>query len=168
MSTPKIDSCSHGPVGREICAPQTGCEINAPQARGYISRAKIIVLKFGSSVLRNEHDLPCAVHEIYRHWRSGSQVLAVVSALGDTTDELLRLAKNVSPEPEESALAILLATGEGTASALLGIALNKAGIPAKVLDPAQAGLRTIGDELDSELVAVNTARLRSELERTVV
>jgi homoserine dehydrogenase len=51
---------------------------------------------------------------------------------------------------------------------LLGIALNKAGIPAKVLDPAQAGLRTIGDELNSELVEVDLARVRSELERAVV
>lgn len=128
----------------------------------------IIVLKFGSSVLRNETDLPNAVHEIYRHWRNGSQVLAVVSALGDTTDRLLSLAKAVSAEPETSALAMLLATGEANASALLGMALNRAGIPAKILDPVQAGLRTIGDELNSELVGVDLARLHLELERAVV
>lgn len=129
---------------------------------------KIVVLKFGSSVLRDESDLPRAVHEIYRHWRSGSQVLAVVSALGDTTDRLLKLAKTVSAEPQECAVATLVATGETTASALLGIALHQAGIPATVLDSAQAGLRTIGDELNSELIAVDAAKLRSELERAVV
>jgi homoserine dehydrogenase len=130
--------------------------------------ANIVVLKFGSSVLRSESDLPRVVHEIYRHWRGGSQVLVVVSAIGDTTDRLLRLAKAICTEPEESALVRLLATGEATASALLGIALHRAGIPAKVLDPAQAGLRTIGDELDSEVVAVDVARLRAELEQSVV
>jgi homoserine dehydrogenase len=133
-----------------------------------MTAANIVVLKFGSSVLRSESDLPRMVHEIYQHWRSGSQVLAVVSAIGNTTDRLLGLAKAICTEPEESALAMLLATGEATASALLGIALHRAGIPAKVLDPAQAGLRTVGDELDSEVVAVDVARLRAELERSVV
>ena len=128
----------------------------------------IVVLKFGSSVLRSESDLPRVVHEIYQHWRGGSQVLVVVSAIGKTTDRLLGLAKAICTEPEEFALAMLLATGEATATALLGIALHRAGIPAKVLDPAQAGLRTIGDELDSEVVAVDVARLRAELERSVV
>src|SRR6266403_2667331 len=130
--------------------------------------SRITVLKFGSSVLRSERDLPRVVHEIYRVWRGGSQVLAVVSALGNTTDQLLRSAETVCPEPEESAVAILLATGEATASALLGIALAKAGIPAKVLDPAQAGLRTIGDGLDGELVGVDAKRLRKELQDSVI
>jgi homoserine dehydrogenase len=133
-----------------------------------MTAANIVVLKFGSSVLRSESDLPRVVHEIYQHWRSGSQVLVVVSAIGNTTDRLLGLAKAICTEPEESALAMLLATGEAKASALLGIALHRAGIPTKVLDPAQAGLRTIGDELDSEVVAVDVARLRAELERSVV
>jgi len=57
-------------------------------------RNKIRVLKFGSSVLRSEADLPSAVHEIYCHWRAGAQVIAVVSALGDTTDQLMRRAES--------------------------------------------------------------------------
>jgi homoserine dehydrogenase len=133
-----------------------------------MTAANIVVLKFGSSVLRSESDLPRVVHEIYQHWRGGSQVLVVVSAIGNTTDRLLGLGKAICTEPEESALAMLLATGEAKASSLLGIALHRAGIPVKVLDPAQAGLRTIGDELDSEIVAVDVARLRAELERSVV
>jgi homoserine dehydrogenase len=162
---PNIGSCSHGPVGRQKSkAPPMRGYIDAPQARG----DRITVLKFGSSVLRDESDLPRVVHEIYRHWRSGSQVWVVVSALGDTTDRLLRLAKTVSEEAETSSLAMLLATGESTASALLGIALTRAGIPGKILDPAQAGLRTIGDELNSELVAVDLERVRLELARAVV
>ncbi|MGH9957147.1 MAG: homoserine dehydrogenase, partial [Pyrinomonadaceae bacterium] len=131
-------------------------------------KEKIIVLKFGSSVLRDESDLPRAVHEIYRWWRQGAQVLVVASAFGNTTDRLLRGAESVCARPERSMLAALLATGEAASSALLGLALNRAGIPARVLDPAQAGLRTVGGTLDADLVAVDVARLRGELRKAVV
>jgi homoserine dehydrogenase len=129
---------------------------------------EIVVLKFGSSVLRSEKDLPRAVHEIYRAWRGGAQVLAVVSAFGNTTDELLRRAESISEHPEASALAALLATGEATASAMLCLALGKAGIAAKVLDPAQAGLRTEGGPLEANLISVDVVRLKRELRQAIV
>src|SRR5947208_15845416 len=102
------------------------------------SKSRIVVLKFGSSVLRSEDDLPTAVHEIYRWWRDGAQIIAVVSAFGDTTDQLMRRAKRVCEEPDESVLPALLSTGESTASALLALALNKVGIAARLLDEEQA------------------------------
>src|SRR5438105_2276670 len=131
-------------------------------------RNKITVLKFGSSVLRSEADLPSAVHEIYCHWRSGAQVIAVVSALGDTTDQLMRQAESWCQQPDRSALAALLATGESASSALLGLALNRSGIPSRVLDPVQAGLRTAGSKLDADPIAVDAARLLAESRRAVV
>ena len=131
-------------------------------------RNKITVLKFGSSVLRSEADLPSAVHEIYCHWRAGAQVIAVVSALGDTTDQLMRRAESWCQQPDHSALAALLATGESASSALLGLALNRSGIPARVLDPVQAGLRTAGSKLDADPIAVDAARLLAESRRAVV
>jgi homoserine dehydrogenase len=129
---------------------------------------KIIVLKFGSSILRKEEDLPRAVHEIYYWWRRGSQVVAVTSAIGNTTDSLLGAAEKICASPERTTLAALLATGETTSSALLALALNRAGIPSRVLDPVQAGLRTAGGTLDAELIGVDVARLKSELRRAVV
>src|SRR3989442_11421857 len=129
---------------------------------------QITVLKFGSSVLRSEKDLPSAVHEIYRHWRDGAQVIAVVSAFGDTTDQLMRRAESICVMPERSALASLLATGEATASALLSIALDRVGIPARLLDEVQVGLRTVGGGVDAVPVAVDAARLKSESRRAVV
>ena len=131
-------------------------------------RNKITVLKFGSSVLRSEADLPSAVHEIYCHWRAGAQVIAVVSALGDTTDQLMRRAESWCQQPDRSALAALLATGESASSALLGLALNRSGIPARVLDPVQAGLRTAGSKLDADPIAVDAARLLAESRQAVV
>jgi homoserine dehydrogenase len=133
-----------------------------------MSTAKIVVLKFGSSVLRREDDLPDVVHEIYRHWRAGAQVLAVVSALGNSTDELLYRAQKICAEPDETALATLLATGEAIASALLTLALNRAGIPARVLNAAQAGLHTSGTVLDAQLQELNVGRLQAELNHSVV
>src|SRR5438552_11445736 len=112
-------------------------------------KAEIVVLKFGSSVLRNEDDLPTVVHEIYRWWRHGVQVIAVVSAFGDTTDQLMRRAENICEQPDKSVLPSLLATGEATSSALLTLALNKVGIPARLLDEVQAKLRTVSGATDA-------------------
>jgi len=128
----------------------------------------IIVLKFGSSVLRSENDLQTAIHEIYRWWREGRHVVAVVSAFGNTTDQLMSSAHSICDAPDPTALAALLSTGEAQSSALLGIALNRAGIPACVLDAVQAGLRTAGSGLDTDPVAVDVARLFAELQRSVV
>jgi homoserine dehydrogenase len=133
-----------------------------------MSARNIVVLKFGSSVLRTERDLPQVVQEIYRVWRRGEEVLVVVSAFGDTTDQLLGRATSICVEPDGFTLATLLATGETTAAALLALALQRAGIPAKVLDAVQAGLRTAGSVTDAELLALDTERLRLELERFVI
>ena len=121
------------------------------------SEKRIIVLKFGSSVLRSENDLPTAVHEIYRWWREGFQVVAVVSAFGNTTDELTQRAHSVCDQPNDELVAALLATGEAASSALLGLALNRSGIRATVLDAEQAGLATDGPVLDANLTSIDTA-----------
>jgi homoserine dehydrogenase len=132
------------------------------------NKSKVVVLKFGSSVLRSEKDLPNAVHEIYRWWRDGAQVIAVVSAFGDTTDQLMRRAETICSQPDKTALASLLATGEAASSALLALALNRTGIPSRVLDAVQVGLRTVGGGLEADPVAVDTARLLSEARSAVV
>lgn len=130
--------------------------------------SQITVLKFGSSVLRSESDLPLAVHEIYREWRAGRRVVAVVSAFGATTDELLKRAEQLGLPPQREGLAVLLATGEAAAAALLTLALDRSGLPVTLLDPSQIGLVTQGDPLDADPIAVDAPRLARELERAVV
>jgi homoserine dehydrogenase len=122
----------------------------------------VIVLKFGSSVLRTEADLPNVVHEIYRWMRNEYRVIAVVSAVGETTDRLLSHARALSPEA--FATAELLATGERASAALLGLALDRSGIPARVLNPREIGLTVAGLPLDSELVRVDVEKLRELFE----
>ena len=126
-------------------------------------RDSIVVLKFGSSVLRSRGDLPSAVHETYRWYREGHRVIAVVSAIGDATDLLLAGARDLAPEPEPYALAELLATGERASAALLGIALDRVGVRARVVDPRDIGLLALGTVLDSEPVGVDRERLKSLL-----
>ncbi len=139
--------------------------------------APLTVLKFGSSILRTEADLPLAVHEIYRWVRKGHRVLAVVSALAGQTDALLERARRVAAHAgdagadgavahdgtaahDEDAVAALLATGEETSAALLKLALARAGIPAALLDARRAGLRTRGTRLDAEPCGLDAASIR--------
>jgi homoserine dehydrogenase len=131
-------------------------------------KSKIVVLKFGSSVLKSEDDLPTVVHEIYRWWRDGAQVIAVVSAFGDTTNELMRRAEKICARPCKSVLPSLLATGESTSAALLALALKKVGITARLLDEVQVKLRTVSGSTDAVPVAVDVPRLVRESERAVV
>jgi homoserine dehydrogenase len=125
--------------------------------------SSIIVLKFGSSVLTRSADLPNAVHEIYRWYRQGLHVIAVVSALGNTTDRLLAKARRLTDQPDPYATAELLATGERTSAALLGVALDRSGIPSRVLNPREIGLTVTGSPLDSELSELNLERVRELL-----
>lgn len=130
----------------------------------------LTVLKFGSSVLPSEDRLGVAVREI-AYWRGkGHRVIAVVSALGDTTDRLLEQAGayrggNECQETAEAAVAALLATGELTTVALLALALGHAGLPAAVVDSASLCLATQGPILDSKAVSLGREPLLKGLAR---
>ena len=107
-------------------------------------RYPITVLKFGSSVLCCEADLSKAVQEIYRWTRDGHRVVAVVSAIGSTTDALLARARTYGSGLSDEAVATLVATGEATSAALLTLALERAGVHSVVVDEVRLGLRTRG------------------------
>src|SRR5216683_1990441 len=124
-------------------------------------RNGLTVVKFGSSVLRREGDLPVVVEEIGR-WRGSEQyVLAVVSAFGDTTEKLFRRASAYGEPTNEEAVARLVATGEEVAAALLALALARAGIGAKLLGPEQIRLIADGGPLDARLSGVSAERIWS-------
>lgn len=123
-----------------------------------------IVLKFGSSVLPDEDHVAHAVHEIYRHVRRGTRVIAVVSAIGSTTDALLAHARRYGADADPVGVAALAATGEATATALLTLALDRAGVPANALDAGAIGLNTSGGAADASPTAVDVAAIRRALE----
>jgi len=119
-----------------------------------------IVLKFGSSVLRSEEELPRAVAEIARHRDLGRSVVAVVSAIGTTTDVLLEKAHRISRHPEPSALALMVATGEDVAAAFLTMALENAELPVALMEPVGIGLRCEGEPLDAVPCGLDTELVR--------
>ena len=132
-------------------------------------KQSLIVLKFGSSVLSAGSQLPAVVHEIYRCYRQGCQVVVVVSAIGRHTDVLLDEAKRIAtPAAPDGALAQLLSTGELQSAALITMALHRAGIPCELIDPTTAGLILGGDRLDAMPFMLDIDTLRMKLASTPV
>src|SRR5260370_21622253 len=124
-------------------------------------RNGLTVVKFGSSVLRGEEDLPVVVEEIARWLGREQYVLAVVSAFGNTTEELLKRASSYGEATNPEAVARLVASGEEAAAALLALALARAGIPAKILGPEQIRLIAEGAPLDARLCGVRVEHIWS-------
>lgn len=120
---------------------------------------KLCVLKFGSSVLFTPDDYARAAHEIYRHVRAGEKVVAVVSALDGETDALFGVGNDVGQGCSDALLARLVRCGELKSAALMGLALERSGIPSAVLDPHEMGLRAEGEALDANLTGLDAGRV---------
>tara|TARA_R110002051_G_scaffold48299_2_gene94926 strand:- start:16248 stop:17999 length:1752 start_codon:yes stop_codon:yes gene_type:complete len=129
---------------------------------------KLCVLKFGSSVLLTADDYARAAHEIYRHTRAGEKVVAVVSALDGETDALFEVGDVVGQSADDAMLARLVRCGELKSAALMGLALQRAGVAAAVLDPHEMGLRADGSALDANLTGLDADRVRAYFQRADV
>ena len=117
------------------------------------------VLKFGSSVLRSAKDLHVAVDEIYRRWRSGCRVIAIVSAFEGITDVLMGDVLSTIGTSCAEATAAYVATGEQRTAALLLGALRTTGIPSRIIDPRDIRLVAEGPLTESTPVDVDVAAL---------
>ena len=123
--------------------------------------ADIHVLKFGSSVLACPEDYPVVAAVIGREVARGRKVVAVVSAMGDTTDALLSAARSVAAAPHDRLMGALLATGEEASVALLTLALAAKGVPAAGVNAWRLPVRTRGSLRDADPVAVDTGQIRA-------
>lgn len=128
--------------------------------------ASIVVLKFGSSVLQAAAQLPLAVEEIYREWRAGRRVIAVVSAFAGVTDQRFAQTRAVTADLYEQAAWV--AGGEEESGTQLAAALNSNGVSARYVDAREAGLRAHGDPHESTPVSLNTEFLRACLQEHAV
>ena len=127
-----------------------------------------IVLKFGSSVLRDKSDLPTVVSEIYRRRRDGLRVVAVVSAFAGETDALIAEAASIGGAKSRHAPRII-ALGEERSAALLAIACETVGLDALVLDARTLSLTAGGPVDDAHPETIDAALLASALaERDVI
>jgi aspartate kinase len=126
--------------------------------------APLVVQKFGGSSLADADRIRRVARRIARERAAGSDLVVVVSAMGDTTDELLALAGAVTDEPDERELDVLLATGEHQSATLVSMALHALGVPAISLTGAQAGITTDGRYGKARIAAVEPQRVRAELD----
>jgi aspartate kinase len=124
-----------------------------------------VVQKYGGSSVADVDKLKRVAAKVAARRRSGDAVCVVVSAMGDTTDDLLKLAKQVSPDPPRRELDMLLTSGERISMALLSIALQELGVEAISFTGSQAGIITTDSHATARILEVRPIRVREELER---
>ncbi len=122
---------------------------------------RVHVLKFGSSVLARPSAYRSVAEEIRAEVAGGANVLAVVSAMGDTTDDLLAAAREVAPSLPDDLMGSLLATGEEASVALLRLALATAGVRAVGMSFWHLPVRTRGPLGSADPVAVDARRIET-------
>src|SRR4051795_9687754 len=126
--------------------------------------APLVVQKFGGSSLADADRIRRVARRIARERASGSDLVGVVSAMGDTTDELLGLAAAITDQPDERELDMLLATGEHQSATLLSMALHALGVGAISLSGPQAGITTDGRYGRARIASIEPDRVRRELD----
>jgi len=125
----------------------------------------LVVQKYGGSSVADAEKIKNVARRVIAAREKGDQVVVVISAMGDTTDELLRLAHQFAAQPDERELDVLLSTGEIVSSALLAIAVRSMGHRAISLDGGQAGIRTDASFSQARIQAVAPKRILEELEK---
>ena len=123
----------------------------------------LYVHKYGGSSVADADKIVNVARRIAGVYDAGNQVVTVVSAMGDTTDELIDLARTVSSEPDPRELDLLLSTGELVSITLLSMALRNLGYDAISLSGPQAGIRTDSAYGRARISQVDPTRLRQEL-----
>ncbi len=125
----------------------------------------LIVQKFGGTSVANVSRIKKVAKKVAATADSGKKVVVVVSALGDTTDRLIKMAHQVSSSPSPRELDMLLSTGEQVSAALLSMALQALGYPAISLNAAQAGIKTDKIHTKARLLEIDTERINRELKK---
>jgi aspartate kinase len=124
----------------------------------------LIVQKFGGSSVANPEKILRAARRAIRAQQEGNQVVMVVSAMGDTTDDLLDLAAKITDKPPAREMDMLLSTGEQVSVALMAIAIHSLGHKAVSLTGAQIGVKTDASFRKARIKSIETARLRKSLD----
>jgi len=123
----------------------------------------LVVQKYGGSSVQDAERIKRVAERIVRARKEGHDVVVVASAMGDTTDELIDLAEQVSPAPPPRELDMLLTAGERISNALLAMAIHALGAEARSFTGSQAGMITTSKHGDARIIEVNPGRLKSAL-----
>ncbi len=125
----------------------------------------LIVQKYGGSSVANIDKIKNVARRIVRYRKNGHRLVAVVSALGDATDDLLKLAHRITPAPSERETDMLISTGEQVSCALLAMAVQKMGIDAISFTGAQVGIITDHSYTKARIIKVTADRIKDELKK---
>lgn len=130
-----------------------------------LRRMPIVVQKYGGTSVADAGKIRAVAERVMKTRAQGYDVCVVVSAMGDTTDDLLSLAKKVSPNPDRRELDMLLTTGERVSMALLSIAIRELGGDAISFTGSQSGIVTNDRHIDARIIEVRPFRVQDELAR---
>ena len=122
-----------------------------------------VVQKFGGSSVADADSIKRVAKRVLATKQAGNEVVVVISAMGDTTDDLLDLAYQVSPMPAARELDMLLTTGERQSAALLAMALSDLGVTARSYTGSQAGVITTGKHGDARIIDITPGRIDASL-----
>jgi aspartate kinase len=125
--------------------------------------SKLIVQKFGGSSVANVERIQNVARRVVSYKKKGYNLVVVVSALGDTTDELIQLAGQITSEPSEREMDMLLSTGEQISVALLAMAIHKLGQEAISFTGGQVGIITDGNYTKARITRINANNIREQL-----
>ena len=128
----------------------------------------LIVQKFGGSSVSDAESIKRVAARIAASKRSGQQVVVVVSAMGDTTDDLIDLANQVSPIPNGRELDMLLTAGERISMALLAMAISNLGLEARSFTGSQAGIITTSTHGRARVIDVTPGRIQEALKEGAI
>lgn len=124
----------------------------------------LIVKKFGGSSVADKERIFCVAERCVEEYKKGNEVVVVLSAMGDTTDELIEKARLITKNPPKREMDMLLATGEQVSVALMGMAINSMGVPAVSLNAFQVGMHCNSTYGNSRFKRIDTERIRHELD----
>jgi len=125
----------------------------------------LIVQKFGGSSVANVQRIQNVAKRVASYRKKGYDLVVVVSALGDTTDDLIALANKITPEPSEREMDMLLSTGEQISVALLAMAIHKLGFEAISFTGAQVGIITDTSHTRARIIKINADKIKEALKQ---
>lgn len=128
----------------------------------------VVVQKYGGTSVATPAMIKKAAQRISDYHKDGKAVVAVVSALGNTTDELLELASKVTKRPSEREIDVLISTGEQISSALLTMAIHDFGLEAISFTGSQIGIITDDSHTKAKIVKIKNSRIKKELKENKI
>src|SRR6185436_19712579 len=124
----------------------------------------LVVQKFGGSSVATAERIMAAARRAIRARQGGNQVIVVVSARGDTTDDLIEMAREITDKPPAREMDMLLSTGEQISIALMAMAIQSLGQPAISFTGAQVGIVTDSFHTKARIKNISTERIRQALD----